>query len=119
MEELKIKSELLSLEEQLEILEEAIKKVTSVCLSDTMCLCNAIWLAIVEKKGVVFGHNYSTSCIPLFSRTNAIKYGNAHCNHDVSFWWSFSPCDTDARLLFLNWMITQIKGEIKREKLKK
>ena len=82
MKKLKIKSKLISLEEQLEILERA--KIEA--LENNWGLCIIIFFAIVRIRWVTGNHSYCLHCkkiedivlyIPLFTRENAVKYFNA------------------------------------------
>ena len=111
MEKLQIKSEYMSLEKQIEILERAKHKPT------ISGLCNDIDRAITIRLNIPFSHlGTLKSYIPLFTRENAIKYANAKARG--VFWWETDPFDSKSRLNFLNWMIEVIKKEIENEKTK-
>ena len=111
MEKLKIKSELISLEEQLEILERA---KTDYYPGG---LCRAIGLAIAIRPIIPLPHSYTIkSHIPLFTRENAKKYGKSYAKG--TYWWRHNPYNFKSRVKFLDWMINEIKKEIENEKTK-
>lgn len=116
MEKLKIKSELISLEKQVEVLEKAKSKL------HVGGLCNDIDKALLDlvedklPKKNMFRQSpdkYVSMYIPLFKFENAKAFGGAK---DIGgFWWEYKPYDFDSRLIFLNWMIEQIKTEIEND----
>ena len=105
MENLQIKSEYLTLEEQLRVLEK-------VRASSRRALCFAIDDAMVEEIPMYYSYPSMSSCIPLFTRENAIKYANAKV--ESAFWWKTSPFDFKSRLKFLDWMIEKIREEMNK-----
>ena len=121
MEKLKIKSEIISLEEQLEILERAkeFTKPYGLCcaIRNAMALeVNIACLDIPKYKDY----------IPLFTRENAIKYGGGRkykpfwwSMESRLFWWSVRPYDFESRIIFLDWIIEQIKKEIENDRVKR
>lgn len=112
MEKLKIKSELISLEEQLEILERA-KTDYSPC-----GLCCAIELAIAIRLNMPFSYlGDLKSYIPLFTRENAKKHGKSYAKGN--YWWRIKPYNYESRVRFLNWMIEKIREEMNKNLLDK
>ena len=117
--EKQIKSELISLEKQIEILERVKHKPT------ISGLCNDIDRAIeslvedkLPKKSILIQPTtqYLAMYIPLFNFENAKALGGTR---DVAgFWWRVRPYDFEERINFVNWMITQIKQEIENGKTK-
>ena len=117
MKKLKIKSELLSLEEQIEILEIAREEVNE----RRRGLCGIISKVINRVSGTYERRTYPYCSyvdvdlfIPLFTRQNAVKYGNGV--NDMYWWKHRYKHDFESRINFLNWMIRQIKKEINNGK---
>lgn len=82
-------------------------------------LCYIMACAIRDKEFRIYTTVYSSpirnmvkECIPLFTKENAIKYAGAR-THNALFWWT--PCDIESRLLFLDWIITELQKQIKHE----
>lgn len=80
-------------------------------------LCSLISIAIKGKELEIYLSNYSDlyineKCIPIFTRENAINYAGARGFASL-YWWSRG--DIEPRLLFLDWMITELQKQIKHE----
>ena len=113
MEQLRIKSGLFTLEQQLIVLERA--KVLVQNKNSKWGLCCAIEYAMVLEFNISrFGVGIFKDDIPLFTKENAVKYGKYYGKG--VYWWETEPYDFKSRLDFLNWMITQIKQEIENGK---
>ena len=115
MENLKLKSELISLEEQLEILEKAKINIPE----NNWGLCDAISYVInIGLRTGIYHGPYLVNIsfyIPLFTRENAIIYGGCY-NSGNGFWWEIDPFDFDSRINFLDWMIKKINIELEDKK---
>lgn len=115
MEQLRIKSGLFTLEQQLRVLERA--KVLVQNKNSKWGLCCAIEYAMVLEFNISrFGVGIFEDDIPLFTKENAVKYGG-YCGKGA-YWWETDPYDAKSRLNFLDWMIKTIKREIENEKVK-
>ena len=119
MKKLKIKSELISLEEQIKILERTKAEVYKKRLG----LCGIISTVINEASEMGELRNYLYCSyqdvdifIPLFTKENVLKYGNGIRGVRGVFWWKYRPYDLDSRINFLNWMIEVIKTELENGK---
>lgn len=113
MTQLKIKSELLTLEQQLRVLERA----RLLAKDHKWGLCRTIRYAMVLELNISrFDVPGLEEDIPLFTEENAIKHGR-YCRRG-EYWWETRPHDFESRLNFLDWMINEIKQEIENEKFK-
>ena len=120
MENFNIYSKLISLEEQLETLERAKKRLIEY---DEFGAVFGLCVIISENLPVRFlGYSGTgitlVDLIPLFTRKNALNYCNGRENG--AYWWPrrlpSKELNNKPRLEMLNWMIELIKKEINKQK---
>lgn len=118
MEELQIRSKLINLEKQLEIVKDAREYLArGTKFGWKIGLCRAIGECLPTRFGRYNGNiSFLRHLIPLFTQENAIKYCNGI---DTSFWWprciNGKP-NIAPRLKMLDWMEGLIKEEINKNK---
>ena len=105
--------EALTNEVQIEIIEEAIKSLTSdQCYRGC---CFHLMIAIQNKLSVVdiFYHEIRELYIPSFTVENALKlskpYGFESPDTGLMYWWNTGTSGNKCRVKFLNALITELK----------
>lgn len=98
----------MKIEDQIKVIDRALINLEhdTVPLSLCMCLDKAIHYVTNDEVGRIGYY------IPLFTRENAIKFGNAN-ERDMFFWWGHS--DYESRRPFLLWIRKQLKRQLKNE----
>lgn len=71
-------------------------------------LCSVIQDSIIDLFNGYIHYPDLSKAIPIFTRKNASKFSLAYSpNVDNDYWWPLK--DTEARVEFLDWMITELK----------
>ena len=104
---------LLTVDEQIEILKLAKKKLPNIGWSHASAgICLAIKKTLFDKNKTLYYTAYLSEIkrlIPSFTRENAVlsKIGNVGCG---AYWWSTElPNGLTNRLAFLDWLINELE----------
>lgn len=105
---------MLTKEEQIVILKEVLELLNNKAVDRGLCYIIAhrirIHLNLIDTRLII--NDY----IPLFTKENAIKYGNAYRHNYSAYWWNCpswweidSVYDYENRILFINWIISELE----------
>lgn len=100
---------------QIKIINKAIKYLKGD-KGNTLSLCGYLVWALNDYTNVFINVCSVGEYIPLFTRENAIKYGDAsqkRSDENNAFWWGVH--DYKNRLLFLLWIKGQLEAQLKEE----
>jgi len=108
---------MLTKKEQIIILKEVLEVLNNK--TDDRGLCYIIAHRIRIHLNLLVCRLFINDYISLFTKENAIKYGNAHKNNYSAYWWNCPDWwentsltyDYENRILFVNWMISELEKE--------
>ena len=111
---------MLTKKEQIIILKEVLEVLNNKTDDRGLCYIIAHRIAhrIIIPLNLLVYRLFINDYIPLFTKENAIKYGNAHKNNYSAYWWNHPDWwdtsltyDYENRILFVNWMISELEKE--------